>query len=729
MSLKKIYSCIKICVLFFVCISCDKQSNLPPAAKSVLTTDIHHGKEIKDPYRNLENLEDSTVVKWLQSQSEYAFNILDKIPGRQRLIDKQASYNTEEKSSFSFVTYSSNGKFFYTKGNKNEDPHYIYYKSQIDSKEELLYDTRNYSKKNDYKISYIKPDWEGNNIAIALSKKGEEISEIIVLDVNTKKILPGVVKKSVTNFSGIHWLSNNTGYIYVYSPNNEPTSPQYWMDMQSIVYKLGSDPNNRIDVFSKKHDKELQLQSEDFPLIYNYDKQDGYLFAVVGGSSSFYDIYYKKEEDLLSNKVGWKLLAKKEDKIKRFKIDQKNRLVYLTSKNSSNNKLCRTPMSNINFESAEVLVKEKKERVITKFHNTKDGIYFTAQKNGIEEKLYRIENNKEIEVILPRDVSEMNIQSQSIDQNFLKISTWGSLSPAIHYLYDLDSRTFKIEPIIPIEKHSDFDNLEVKNIEIPSHDGAMVPITIIHKKGLIKNGNTPTFFYGYGSYGGTGSISFNPNFLTWAIEGGILVYSYVRGGGQKGDDWHKAGYKTTKPNTWKDMIATTEYMIKEGYTNTEKTAIWGSSAGGIMAGRAMTDRPDLYQAVILTSPALNMLRSEIQPNGKNSIKEFGTFEIKEEFEALLEMDSYHHIKKGVDYPATLVTGGMKDGRVVIWDPAKFVAKLQANNTSRNPVLFGVKFDEGHAGMDAGENERLKRYANTFSFALWQMGYKEYQPKF
>ncbi len=142
----------------------------------------------------------------------------------------------------------------------------------------------------------------------------------------------------------------------------------------------------------------------------------------------------------------------------------------------------------------------------------------------------------------------------------------------------------------------------------------------------------------------------------------------------------------------------------------------------------MTDRPDLYQVVILNSLALNMLRCEIQPNGKNSIKEFGTVEIKEEFEALFEMDSFHHVEKGIKYPATLVTGGMKDGRVVVWDPAKFVAKLQACNIPENPTLFAVKFDEGHGGMDADKNGRIERYANVFSFTLWQMGHSDYQLK-
>ena len=170
-------------------------------------------------------------------------------------------------------------------------------------------------------------------------------------------------------------------------------------------------------------------------------------------------------------------------------------------------------------------------------------------------------------------------------------------------------------------------------------------------------------------------------------------------------------------------------MIQEGYTRPEKSVLMGSSAGGIMAGRAMTDRPDLYKAIILISPAMNMLRSEIQPNGLNSIKEFGTVKKEEEFKALLEMDSYHNIKEDTEYPATLVTAGYKDGRVVAWDSAKFVAKLQSNNkNSENPILFAIDFNAGHSGMNMLINWIYKLYADSFAFALWQTGHPDYQPK-
>ena len=206
-----------------------------------------------------------------------------------------------------------------------------------------------------------------------------------------------------------------------------------------------------------------------------------------------------------------------------------------------------------------------------------------------------------------------------------------------------------------------------------------------------------------------------------------MVVPHVRGGGEKGDAWHKAGFKITKPNTWKDMIACTQYEIDHNYTSPQKTVLWGTSAGGIMAGRAMTDRPDLYAAVIMLSPALNMLRCEIQPNGLNSIKEFGTVQKEAQFKALLEMDSYHQLQKNTTYPAVLIKTGIKDGRVAAWDPAKFIAKLQAYTTSDKPILFDIDFDEGHGGANTSVMEEYIFYADVFAVAYWQTGHPDYQP--
>lgn len=278
----------------------------------------------------------------------------------------------------------------------------------------------------------------------------------------------------------------------------------------------------------------------------------------------------------------------------------------------------------------------------------------------------------------------------------------------------------------PIE-YPEFKDIVSKEIMVPSHDGVMVPVSIIYNKNTKLNGDNPMLMMGYGAYG----ISMEPRFsssftLPYCTYGGIYVIAHVRGGGELGEAWHKAGFKTTKPNTWKDLIAVTEYLIKEKYSSPKRIAIWSASAGGILIGRAITERPDLFAAAIPEVGSFNTIRSELSPNGPGNIPEFGTVKDKTEFKALLEMDSFHHIKKGTAYPATLITAGMNDPRVIAWEPAKFAASLQNANTSSNPILFLTDFESGH-GMGDSATKSIEKNSDLISFAYTYTGHPKFQP--
>ncbi|MEM9685776.1 MAG: prolyl oligopeptidase family serine peptidase, partial [Bacteroidota bacterium] len=530
-----------------------------------------------------------------------------------------------------------------------------------------------------------------------------------------------------SSIGGIQWLSDNSGFLYSHLPIIDTNDKDFWLNTASVYYKLGSDPKTLKEVFSKANNPKLNLKPEDFPLTYVYSDKDDYVFGKVSGSSPFKAMYYKHKTDVLSNASTWKLLYEQEDKVEKIMMDN-DTIIFLSAKNASNYQVCKTSIINPDFENPEVIIAEKEDRIISDFEITKDGLFFVTVRNGVEAKLYHYHNGAEKEITMPKPSGKILINSKGAHYKHLWVAGSGWINASTTYTYDVNQNEFDRVSLNPVTEYDEFNDLVVEEIEIPSHDGAMVPLSIIYKKGLKKNGKNPTLFYGYGSYGTSIAPFFSPIFLTWVKEGGIFATAHVRGGGEKGDAWRKAGYKTTKHNTWKDLIACTEYMIDQDYTSSKKTVVWGTSAGGIMAGRAMTDRPDLYKAMILYSPAMNMLRSEVQPNGRNSIKEFGTFEKPDEFKALLEMDSYHNIKEGTKYPATLIVAGAKDSRVVVWDPAKFAARLQAANTSKNPILFAVDFDSGHGAIGNSKLKRYEQYADAFSFAFWQTGHSDYQPE-
>jgi prolyl oligopeptidase len=250
----------------------------------------------------------------------------------------------------------------------------------------------------------------------------------------------------------------------------------------------------------------------------------------------------------------------------------------------------------------------------------------------------------------------------------------------------------------------------------------MVPLSIIHKSDIILNGNNPTLIGGYGGYGMSIGVFFNPLNIAWIERGGVYAIAHVRGGGEYGKEWHLAGQKLTKPNTWKDFIACAEYLIDKGYTSKERIAGQGGSAGGILIGRAITERPDLFAAAIINVGVLDAIRSETTTNGVPNIPEMGTVTNEDGFKGLYEMSSYHHVLDGMNYPAVLLTHGMNDPRVEPWMTAKMTARLQAATASGKPILFRVEYGAGH-GIGSTRDQYLKEYADEFAFLLWQFDIK------
>jgi len=714
-------------VLVALSVSCTKKTSLSqyPEITPILSQDSYHGQEVIDPYRNLENSEDSVVVTWMKAQTDHANQILNKINGRDFFIDKQRAFDAKSP----FIIYSTsitlNGKYFYMKRRNDESYGKLYYRNALEDKEQFLFDSAAY-RDGGYRINYIKPDWKGEKVAIGLSKKGEEIGIIIIINVSSKQLENVEIRNaSPSSLYGIHWLPNNNGFTYIHIPFTDPNDPNYWLETKSVLYMLGTNPKNLNVLVDSNGQKNIDIKKEDFPAISIYGGTTQYLFLSVAGSTPFKTAYFKKIEDIENNTIPWTKLYAKEDMVSRI-IPDGDDLYFLTAKDSPNFKIGKTTLSNPNFDQSAVVIHEYEDEVITDVELNCNGLFYVTVKQGIEATLH-LKNKTEDRIIeMPRKSGRLRINAKGSNSCDLWVAGSGWLNQSITYLYNVENNSFKSLELNKTRNYPEFENLEIVEIEIPSHDGVMVPLSIIKQQNIPLDGSHPTLFYGYGSYGVPTSPFFLPTFLTWIAEGGIIAVPHVRGGGEKGDAWHKAGMKTTKSNTWKDLIATTEYMIEQNYTSPDKTIVWGTSAGGIMAGRAMTERPDLYKAVLLISPAMNMLRSEIQPNGLNSIKEFGTVKIEEEFKALLEMDSYHHIEDGVSYPSVYISAGAKDGRVVVWDPAKFVARLQRDNTSNNPILFQVDFDAGHGGLNNSVENEYTIFANALAFAFWQTDHKDYQ---
>ncbi|PKV52034.1 oligopeptidase B [Aquimarina sp. MAR_2010_214] len=703
-------------------ISCSSQSQ----KQSNIVTDTYHGVKIEDEYRYLEDLKDSSVISWLQTQRKKALISLQNIPKRTHLIKLQEKLENQNTNEIKDIKVTNQDNYFYLKRSPNENYFKLYFRTDLNAKEKLLIDPGDFSKElgQDYYINYYKPSWDGNKLLISFTKNGEEFATMRIMDLSNNKLLPIEIKNCLPTYGGAYWLSDNSGITYLQVPIASNTNEAY-LNTEVVLQKL--DANTPEVLFSRAHDPELNMKPEDFPIVFKRSANTRFAISAVAGATPYHDYYYAPYSEIKNLHPSWKPLFKQENKITTYYQDQDS-IIYLTSENASNFKICKTSLVNPNIQNPIVLVKEKEDEVIESFRLVKKGIVYTTTKNGVEAKLYLLKNNKNIEEIsLPFTAGQVSLFSKGKDYDYLSITAEGWLHNAKRYIYDFSNQKFEAGDLSQSEASHLTKNIMVEELTVSSHDGTMVPLSLIYDKNLKRDGNNPVLMIGYGAYGSSITPSFSRKIMSWALEGGIFAVAHVRGGGEKGDAWYKGGFKETKPNTWKDLIACTEYLIKKKYTSAKKMTVNGGSAGGITVGRAMTERPDLFAAVIINVGKMNTIRSEVGFNGENNAKEFGTIKDSEEFKWLLEMDSYHHIKKGEAYPGTLIITGMNDSRVAPWHSAKFAAKLQKYNSSQNPILLDVKFESGHGSNDS-KKERYEGVADILSFAFWQTGHPDYQPE-
>ena len=301
------------------------------------------------------------------------------------------------------------------------------------------------------------------------------------------------------------------------------------------------------------------------------------------------------------------------------------------------------------------------------------------------------------------------------------IVSW--LSPPA--FYRLDGPGAVRTSIVPPWKE-DLSAYRVDEVNAPSWDGTLVPLSIVHRRDIRLDGKNPVWLTGYGAYGISITPSFVARHLTLLEDGGVYAVAHVRGGGEFGEEWHIAGKQATKPNTYKDLIACADYLVKQGYGSPATLAIEGRSAGGITVGMATTARPDLFRVVFNGVGDNNALRCEYGTDGPANSLEYGSTKTQAGFRALYAVDATQHVVPGAAYPAVLLTSGFNDPRVAPWQPGKMAAHLQAATTSGRPVLFLVDFDAGH-GMGSSKSQRDRELADQLAFLYWQIGKPGYQP--
>lgn len=699
----------------------------PPLAISDTVVDDFFGIEISDPCRYMENLQDSSVIKWIEEQSDYSRSILNNIQGRQELIERMIEFDGRKSATISWLKITDNNRYFYLKTLPDDQAGKLFFRDGFKGPELLLFDPEEYltDTSRTYFLTNISPSMDGTKVFFILYPSDRiGANKFITMDIENRSI----IERFERNWMSIaSWLPDNSSYI-INLPGETASSDRKpdFHDSQICLHYIGADPRKDRVIFSRKEYPELGIKTEDIPNAI-YDKNSKYIFCYLLSTDRRSHVFYIPLAGLNEKKSDWRLLFKREDEVYNF-VATDTEIYIRTSKKAPNFRILKVSLTNPDLTKSKVIVPEDPQASITSFRLTREGIYFSLLRNGTQNELYHLltENEKPVKINLPIATSNLYISSKGhkFSEVWLELEGWAG--EHLRYLYIPTQGEFRPENISAIKNFPEYEDLMVESIMVPSGDEVKIPLTLIFNKNMEKNGKNFVLLYGYGSYGTLTSHVFDPNLLLWIHKGGILAIAHVRGGGEFGDHWHRSGMKTTKQNTWKDLIACTEYLITEKITRSQQIAITSSSAGGILIGRAMTDRPDLFAVAIPQVGFLNPLRLNMMQNSPYQKYEFGNIEDSVECMALIEMDPYHHLADGIKYPATLVTAGMLDPMIPLWMPAKFAARLQFVNGSSKPILFWADPETGH--MSDTKNQQIENMADVLSFALWQTGHPDFQLK-
>ena len=713
---------ISILILFSPCLLL-AQWHYPPT-KTVDSADVYFGVSYKDPYRWLEYVKEPAVSTWFKEQASLTNSIVNNISGRDALIAEWKMLDKLQPPRINGRSYEG-GRIFYKKTMPGQNVAKIYYREGMTGQEVLLFDPVTYIKGKTLSVTGTLASYDGTKLIIAYSEAGAEVSYIKVMDLKTKKFLPETIYPSW--FGPISWTFDNKAFLYFSQKTGDNTDPTFELHTKTKLHVLGTDVKTDIDFFSDEVYPNMGIKENDIPFASVSKDSKDYVFADLSNVRNEMLSYYAPISTFNSGKIPWKVLCTPKDAIVRGRDIIGDDVYAITYKDAKNYKLIHTTLTNPDWEHANTIAEEKPGLTLESITHCKDFLFLTYS-DGINNYLYKynFSTKATTQVKLPYTGTMVVFCLDNKTNNCMAgITSWNK--PYTEFNYDAVSdkfspSTFNKAPVYPAA----YKDLVVEELEVKGHDGAMIPLSIIYKKGLKKDGNAICLLDSYGAYG----ISMTPWFdyleNSLALKGVIIAHPHVRGGSEKGEAWYKAGYKTTKPNTWKDFNSCAEYLIANKYTSSNKLAGTGTSAGGILISRAITERPDLYAAAICNVGCANAMRMEFAPNGPANIPEFGTVKDSIECLGLYAMDGVKHVVPGTKYPAVICIGGWNDPRVIAWEPGKFAAALQNASTSGKPVLMKVNYDNGHFTED--KSVTFANFADQFAFAMWQCGHPDFKYK-
>ncbi len=667
------------------------------------TVDEYFGAKISDPYRWLEDDQSKETEDWVMAQNKVTFDYLNKIPYRDELKNRLEKLWNYEKYSAPF----KRGDYTYYYKNDGLQNQSVLYRQKEGGNSEVFLDPNSFTKDGTISLGGISFTKDGSKVAYQISEGGSDWRKVIVMEAASKKILGDTIKD--VKFSGLSWMGND-GFFYSSYDKPKGSELSAKTDQHKLYYhKLGTKQND---------DKIIFGSNEKRRYVGGYVTEDQkYLIITAAVSTSGNELYFK---DL--SKPNNKLTTIVDNfETDNYVIDSyENNLFISTNLNAPNKRVVRANVKYTEPKNWADFIPET-ENVLS--ITTGSGYFFAKyMKDAVSQVIQFDRSGKKVREINLPGVGTASGFGGKLEDKDLYFSFTNYITPSTIYKLDPNSGSTEVYKKPNIDFNS--DNYESKQVFYTSKDGTKVPMIITYKKGIKLDGNNPTILYGYGGF----NISLTPSFsitnAIWLEQGGIYAVPNLRGGGEYGREWHDAGTQMKKQNVFDDFIAAAEYLIKNNYTTTNYLAIRGGSNGGLLVGAVMTQRPDLMRVALPAVGVLDMLRYHTFTAGAGWAYDYGTSEqSKEMFTYLKGYSPVHNVKEGVSYPATLITTGDHDDRVVPAHSFKFAAELQDKQTGNKPVLIRIETKAGH-GAGTPVSKTIEQYADIFSFTLWNMGIKK-----
>lgn len=698
----------------------------PPVAPVRPVTDDYFGIKIVDPYRYMENLQDPQVQAWIKAQADYAHATLERIPGREQIFDDIHKFANASPARVGSIRRLAGAQYFYLKTLASQNVAKLYMRQGLNGAEKLLVDTDKFASPDGAPaaINGYEPSSDGRFVAYTVSQGGAEIGELRILDIQSGKDTGEIIDRVWD--AGVSWRPDNQSFFFTRLQKLGKNASPLELEQRSKCYlhTVGQSPDQDVPVLGIDLSPHVPIGPLDGPGVATQIGSDFAIGEIEHGVQREITLYVAPLAKVTGPNTPWKKVCDVDDNITGFDIHG-DTLFLLSHQDAPRFKVLETTLSHPDVAHATALLPQG-AGVLRGMTTAADGLYATMLDGGVVHALRVPYGGAPDNLKMPY---EANVGIYGGDPRVpgvvLSLSAWTRAGEVFEYdPKDNQVRATDLQPAGPYDHPTD---LVSRELNVRGYDGAPIPLSIVTRRGTKLDGSNPTQLVAYGAYGIMLDPNFNPGNLAWFNRGGILAVAHVRGGGERGEQWHQAGYKLTKPNTWRDVIACAQYLIDQKYTSPKFLAVSGGSAGGITVGRTITERPDLFAAATARSGLMNALRAENSANGVENIQEFGSIATQEGFEDLWAMDAYQHVRDGVAYPAVLLTTGINDPRVSPWQSAKMAARLQAATSSGKPILLRIDYAGGH-GIGASKRQYEELSADTMAFFLWQFGVAEYQPK-